>query len=96
MVKKKKAQTSVASRISAIMYQVRHASGLSQIEIAKKLAISQPHLSKIERDQGAPSIIQWMAFCKLFEIPTDVILDADDFSEQIEKIARRVKQKSSE
>ncbi len=62
-------------RISTLFFEVRKARGLSQQEMAKSLKISQPHLSKIENGQARPGVIEWLAFCEVYSIPTELVLE---------------------
>jgi transcriptional regulator with XRE-family HTH domain len=42
--------------------------GLTQIQVAEKLGISQSFLSKLENAKAEPSALQWLHFCELTQI----------------------------
>ena len=67
-------------RISTLFFEVRKSRSLSQQDMAKSLKISQPHLSKIENGQARPGVIEWLAFCEVYDVPTELALEAKEFA----------------
>lgn len=61
--------------ISLIFRAARKEAGFSQIDIARKLGISQGTLSKLENGVLTPSAPLWFEFCKLTKIPSDSLTE---------------------
>lgn len=61
-------------RIATIFKEVRRAYNLSQVTLATRLKISQPHLSKIEAGKAIPGVKQWLIFCREFKLDADLPL----------------------
>lgn len=59
------------------MRAVRKQLKLTQIFVSKKLDVSQGSLSKMETAKAEPSALQWIEFCRMTGIPTDVLLRTD-------------------
>ncbi len=59
------------------MRAVRKQLKLTQVFVSKKLAISQGSLSKMETAKAEPSALQWLEFCRMTGIPTDILLRSD-------------------
>jgi transcriptional regulator with XRE-family HTH domain len=58
-------------RIAALMRAARKKNDLTQVEVAKRLQISQSALSKIESGLLIPSAPQWFEFCQVTHISPD-------------------------
>ena len=52
-----------------LLREKREANGLTQIELAKKLSISQTVISKIETCERRLDVIELMTVCEAIEIP---------------------------
>ena len=57
------------------MADIRKESGLSQNELAIKLGWSRPQIQRYESGKGMPTIEYLKAFCDLFRISADWILE---------------------
>ena len=60
--------------VSKILRALRAKKGLTQKAVADELGISQSNFSKMENGLLEPSAIQWMIFCQLMGISTEMIL----------------------
>lgn len=47
-------------KFGVIIRSIRKDMKLSQVELSQIMGVSQPTLSKIERDQGSPDAIGWI------------------------------------
>jgi transcriptional regulator with XRE-family HTH domain len=73
-----------AKQTAKILSSVRKSRGMTQIEVAKGLGISQSALSKLERGYLIPSVFQWFEFCKITAIPADShVLGYVDFATEV-------------
>ncbi len=61
-------------RIAALMRAARKKRDLTQVEVSKRLQISQSALSKIESGLLIPSAPQWFEFCQFTDISADSLL----------------------
>jgi DNA-binding XRE family transcriptional regulator len=63
--------------VAAALKTHRKRLGLTQIQVAEKLGISQSFLSKLENAKAEPSALQWLHFCELTQIdPRCVMVSA--------------------
>lgn len=60
------------TRFGTLFKEVRRAYDLSQVYLATKLGMSQPHLSKIESGQAEPNTMQWLQFCREFKLDSNL------------------------
>lgn len=67
-------ESQAAMRIAALMRAARKKRDLTQVEVSKRLQISQSALSKIESGLLIPSAPQWFEFCQLTDISADSLL----------------------
>jgi transcriptional regulator with XRE-family HTH domain len=56
------------AQVAAALKTHRKRLGLTQIQVAEKLGISQSFLSKLENAKAEPSALQWLHFCELTQI----------------------------
>ena len=56
------------AQVAAALKTNRKRLGLTQIQVAEKLGISQSFLSKLENAKAEPSALQWLHFCELTQI----------------------------
>jgi DNA-binding XRE family transcriptional regulator len=54
--------------VAAALKNNRKRLGLTQIQVAEKLGISQSFLSKLENAKAEPSALQWLQFCEITQI----------------------------
>lgn len=86
----------VSERISRLIFEERKARGMTQVELASKLGLSQPHLSKIENHTAEPTIIQWFIFCKMLEINSDLVTDQDRYEAHLMELIKRPRKSSAQ
>lgn len=79
----------VSQRISRLIFEERKARGMTQIQLAAQLGLSQPHLSKIENHTAEPTIIQWLTFCQMLEIDSDLVTDHSRFESHLGELLKR-------
>jgi transcriptional regulator with XRE-family HTH domain len=60
-----------AKKIARIMRAARKQAGMNQMDLARKIAISQSALSKFENAHLIPSAPQWFVFCEVMGISAD-------------------------
>jgi len=60
--------------VARILHALRKKKGLTQKAVADELGISQSNFSKMENALLEPSAIQWMTFCQLMGVNTDLVL----------------------
>ena len=60
--------------VARILHLLRKKKGLTQKILSDQLGISQSNYSKMENGILEPSAIQWMTFCQLMGVNTDLIL----------------------
>lgn len=58
--------------------ELRVASGLSQVELAKKLGVSKQSVSNWENDNIQPSIEMLVKIARTFNVSTDYLLGQDN------------------
>lgn len=63
-----------AGKIAALMRAARKKMRLTQVEVSKRLQISQSALSKIESGLLIPSAPQWFEFCEMTGISADSLM----------------------
>lgn len=54
--------------IGNILKQARLKAGLSQIQLAEKIGLSEKHVSNIERGQNFPSLDTFFRLCEVFSL----------------------------
>lgn len=62
--------------VAAALKTHRKRLGLTQIQVAEKLGISQSFLSKLENAKAEPSALQWLQFCELTQIDPRCVMSA--------------------
>src|SRR5277367_1488082 len=62
------------AQVAAALKTHRKRLGLTQIQVADKLGISQSFLSKLENAKAEPSALQWLHFCELTQIDPRCVL----------------------
>ena len=66
-----------------LLVEARKKSGVTQIEMAAKLDIDQPRLSKVERANGRIDVVQYFTYCRVVGInPCEVYAEAERIAEQ--------------
>lgn len=60
--------------VARVLHTFRKKKGMTQKAVADELGISQSNFSKMENAILEPSAIQWMVFCQLMGVSTDLIL----------------------
>ena len=60
------------------IYNLRLAAGLSQEQLAEKMAVSRQSVSKWEMDQALPHIDKVLQMCELFHITADKLLRSSE------------------
>jgi transcriptional regulator with XRE-family HTH domain len=60
--------------VARILHSLRKKKGMTQKSVADELGISQSNFSKMENALLEPSAIQWMTFCQLMGVATDLII----------------------
>lgn len=60
--------------VARVLNTLRKKKGMTQKAIAAELGISQSNFSKMENGLLEPSAIQWMTFCQIMGVSTDLIL----------------------
>ncbi len=59
-----------------MLVEARTESGLTQVELAKKVSWQQTDISKVERGERRLDVVEFLQFAKALEIdPTDFILE---------------------
>jgi transcriptional regulator with XRE-family HTH domain len=53
--------------------QIREKRDLVQMDVAKKLKISQTYLSQLENDKKEPSLPMLRKLCKLYKLPPAIV-----------------------
>ncbi|HAR43381.1 MAG TPA: hypothetical protein DCS07_12250 [Bdellovibrionales bacterium] len=56
-------------QVGYVLRAARKASRLQQVDVARKLGVTQGYLSKLETGQMVPDAILWFHFCDLVNIP---------------------------
>lgn len=79
----------VSRRISILFYEERVARRLSQVELAKKLKMSQPHLSKIDNGLATPTLLNWIRFTELFSVPSDIVTNEAAFEAHLTQLRKQ-------
>ncbi len=77
------------------MRAVRKQLKLTQVFVSKKLAISQGSLSKRETAKAEPSALQWLEFCRMTGIPTDILTRSDFKIASLKPTAAKGKQRQA-
>ncbi len=70
--------TTARRRIGDTVRTVRTQRGWSQLELARRLGISQPKLSRVESGEGSLSAEQFLLVLRLFNIDLPAFVDVDD------------------
>jgi transcriptional regulator with XRE-family HTH domain len=60
--------------VARVLHALRKKKGMTQKAVADELGISQSNFSKMENSLLEPSAIQWMTFCQLMGVSTELIL----------------------
>lgn len=79
------------ARITTALREVRKAFGLTQVEFAEELGASQSHVSKLENGIAYPTVFEWLRFCTLYGIPSDVAIDESALQRQITLLNQRAR-----
>jgi transcriptional regulator with XRE-family HTH domain len=53
----------------SIIRKIRIQKGMSQVQLAKLLGISQGDLSRVELNKHVPGLVVWLRFCELNHLP---------------------------
>src|SRR5947209_7844593 len=69
------------AQVAAALKSNRKRLGLTQIQVAEKLGISQSFLSKLENAKAEPSALQWLHFCELTQIDPRCVMESSRPSE---------------
>jgi transcriptional regulator with XRE-family HTH domain len=64
------------AELAAALRSNRKRLGLTQIQVAEKLGISQSFLSKLENAKAEPTALQWLRFCEITQIDPSCVLKA--------------------
>lgn len=57
-----------------LLIQLRKDSGLTQVELAKKVGVDQSFISKVERGERRLDIVEFVFYCSSLEVsPSEVI-----------------------
>ena len=76
--------------IGSIIKTVRGNMDLTQIQMAKKLAISQATLCKMEAGTAQPTAIQWMYFCDFAGIEPGILaMSRSEYSKRLVRVSAR-------
>ena len=67
--------------VAAALKTHRKRLGLTQIQVAEKLGISQSFLSKLENAKAEPSALQWLHFCEITQIDPRCVMTGSRPSE---------------
>lgn len=79
----------IRSRTSFLFRAERRARRISQMELAKKLNMSQGHLSKVDNGLAMPSLVHWTKFLELFDLPSNLLTDDAAYKEHVEDLQER-------
>ena len=63
----------MAHSIGKTIAELRKAKGLTQVELAKKLGVSDKAVSKWESDGGFPEITQFPVIASIFDVSIDYL-----------------------
>ena len=74
--------------VAAALKTHRKRLGLTQIQIAEKLGISQSFLSKLENAKAEPSALQWLHFCEITQIDPRCVMTSHRPQEGLRTEAR--------
>lgn len=73
-------------RACQLIREARLANDITQVNLAKRLGISQPQLSKIESEIAEPTLPVWLVFCHLFSVPASSIAREKDFKQTLKQV----------
>ncbi len=59
------------TQLTSFIKDLRKKRGVTQVELAARLGISQATLSKMENGLAEPTAVQWFEFCRLMKIRLD-------------------------
>jgi transcriptional regulator with XRE-family HTH domain len=76
-------------RISRIVRQLRTERGWTQVELAKKLGLSQNRLSEIERGDGSFTAEQLLSILQLFNVPVSKFIGESNRIDQLQNALAR-------
>lgn len=93
MAKRSASRNEVTSRMAEIMRRERVIKGWSQLEVSKKLRITQGRLSKLERGALVPTALVWLEFCSIFGINPIIAMDEKKFSKRMDKLDEKLDEK---
>lgn len=71
------------------LYNARKKSGLSQEEVAEKLGVSRPTISKWETDETLPDIRQSKELALLYHLSLDELINFDIGLKEIEQVIEK-------
>ncbi len=74
------------AELAAALRSNRKRLGLTQIQVAEKLGISQSFLSKLENAKAEPTALQWLKFCEITQIDPSCVLKAMQSSRPTEAL----------
>lgn len=76
----------IASRVSKMFTITRRVYNLSQVELSQRLNLSQPFVSKLENALSVPGLVDWVNFCRIFEIDMRAATQQEIFTETMRKL----------
>lgn len=87
------AQDSQMETIGERIKKAREASGLTQVDIAKRLGVSKAAVSNWEKERNFPDLPSFMELCGLLKVSSDYILWArkvDQYKPEVLELAKRI------
>lgn len=76
---KHSSHSAITERMADILRTERKRRGLTQMDLARKLRVTQGYLSKLEQAQLQPRVITWLQFCRDFGVEPQAPMSAAEF-----------------
>lgn len=80
----------VESRMCELFKKQRQSRGLTQIDVAKLIGITQASVSKIEAGTVAPSALSWLRFCNALFLDPRIPMNEAIFSQEIGRLEHEI------
>jgi transcriptional regulator with XRE-family HTH domain len=69
--------------VASVLHDLRKKKMMTQQAVAEKLGMSQSNFSKMENAVLEPSVIQWITFCQLMGVKSDLIIQEKNAKKMI-------------
>jgi len=90
MVAKRKADNGTEETFGQRLARLRKLCGLTQIELARRVGISQPNISAYERDSFRPNSDTLLKIVDVLKVPADDVLGTRKNSQHLPVISRKL------